>query len=280
MYCIQLIINGILLGSVYALIGLGMSIILGIAKLTNLAHGVFVVLGAYISAALVSIMGVDPLITLASSVPLMFLLGYLLQYFLISRAMKKGNEAALLVSFGLSIVVQDLLLIIFSADVQSIPAAYSIASIHIGTLVLSVLNLLLFGISLTVIIFLWIFLNKSYIGRAIRAASDDLECAALCGASVEKIYAIAMGVAMASAAVAGLCVGMKWTFSPSSGGNYLLTSFAVVVIGGLGSVPGTLIAGMLFGLAQVLGGPNYGLLISYVLLVLVLVVKPKGIFGK
>ena len=142
---------------------------------------------------------------------------------------------------------------------------------------ISVLNLVLFSISLCMIVCLWLFLNRSYTGRAIRATADDPDCAALSGVSVQRIYAVAMGLSMASA---GLCVGMKWTFYDSSGGRYLLIAFVVVVIGGMGSVPGTLVAGLLFGLAQVVGGANYGLLISYLTLLLVLVLKPKGLFGK
>ena len=176
--------------------------------------------------------------------------------------------------------MQDAMLLIFTADAQHITAAYSVANFDIFGLKVSVLNVVLFCISLVTIGALWLFLNRTYIGRAIRATSDNPEAASLAGVSVKKIYAIAMGIAMASAAVAGLCVGMKWTFYASSGGSYLLIAFVVVVIGGLGSVPGTLIAGLLFGLAQVIGGANYGLLISYVILLIVLVVKPQGILGK
>ena len=280
MYIAQILTNGILLGSVYALLGLGMTTIFGIVKLTNLAHGVFVVLGAYFSVVLVEALGVDPLITLVVSVPCMFVIGFGLQYFLIGHAMKKGEEPALLVTFGLSIILQDAMLLIFTADARHIETPYSVASINILGLDVSVLNLVLFGVSMLTIAALWFFLNHSYCGRAIRATSDDPDSAALCGVSVRRIYAIAMGISMATAAVAGMCVGMKWTFYATSGGSYLLIAFVVVVIGGLGSVQGTLVAGLIFGLAQVIGGANYGLLISYILLLLVLVFKPKGIFGK
>ena len=280
MYIAQVITNGILLGSVYALLGLGMTLIFGIVKQTNLAHGVFIVLGAYLSAVLAPVLGIDPIFTLFLTVPLMFLFGFVLQYFLIGKAMQKGAEPALLVTFGLSIIIQDAMLLIFTADAQHIATSYSTDNFDIFGLKISVLNVVLFCISLVTIGALWLFLNHTYVGRAIRATSDNPEAASLAGVSVKKIYAIAMGIAMASAAVAGLCVGMKWTFYASSGGNYLLIAFVVVVIGGLGSVPGTLIAGLLFGLAQVIGGANYGLLISYAILLVVLVVKPQGILGK
>ncbi|MEE1261877.1 branched-chain amino acid ABC transporter permease [Ruminococcus sp.] len=280
MYFVQVIVNGILLGSVYALLGVGMTMIFGIVKLTNLAHGEFVVLGAYLSTVLAPLLGIDPVLTLVFTVPLMFLTGFLLQYFLIGRAMKKGAEAALLVTFGLSIILQDGMLMIFTADARHIVASYSMMTVSVGALEVSVLHLVLFAISLVSILSLSAFLKYTHTGRAIRATSDDSDAAALSGVNISKVYSIAMGIAMASAAVAGLCVGMKWTYYPSSGGSYLLIAFVVVVIGGMGSVPGTMVAGVLFGLAQVIGGANYGLLISYVMLLIVLVIRPKGIFGK
>lgn len=280
MYFVQVIVNGILLGSVYALLGVGMTMIFGIVKLTNLAHGEFVVLGAYLSTVLAPLLGIDPVLTLVFTVPLMFLTGFLLQYFLIGRAMKKGAEAALLVTFGLSIILQDGMLMIFTADARHIVASYSMMTVSVGALEVSVLHLVLFAISLVSILSLSMFLKYTHTGRAIRATADDSDAAALSGVNISKVYSIAMGIAMASAAVAGLCVGMKWTYYPSSGGSYLLIAFVVVVIGGMGSVPGTMVAGVLFGLAQVIGGANYGLLISYVMLLIVLVIRPKGIFGK
>lgn len=280
MYFVQVIVNGILLGSVYALLGVGMTMIFGIVKLTNLAHGEFVVLGAYLSTVLAPLLGIDPVLTLVFTVPLMFLTGFLLQYFLIGRAMKKGAEAALLVTFGLSIILQDGMLMIFTADARHIVASYSMSTVSVGSLEVSVLHLVLFAISLVSILSLSAFLKYTHTGRAIRATADDSDAAALSGVNISKVYSIAMGIAMASAAVAGLCVGMKWTYYPSSGGSYLLIAFVVVVIGGMGSVPGTMVAGVLFGLAQVIGGANYGLLISYVMLLIVLVIRPKGIFGK
>ena len=272
MYLLQTLVNGILLGSVYALLGLGMTVIFGIMKLTNLAHGEFVVLGAYLSALLAPALGIDPILTLCVSVPLMFVIGFLLQYFLVGRAMDKGEEPALLVTFGISIILKDAMLMLFSADAQHISVPYGLSTFSVGGLEISVLNVVLFGISFVSI--------AALTGRAIRATADDRDASILCGVNIKRVYAVAMGVSMATAAIAGLCVGMKWTFYASSGGSYLITAFIVVVIGGLGSIPGTFIAGILFGLAQAVGGANYGLLISYVLLLIVLVFKPKGILGK
>lgn len=280
MYFIQTLINGLLLGGYYALIGIGMTMILGIVKLTNLAHGEFVIIGAYMASVITTGLGIDPILSLVITVPLMFLIGFALQYVLIGNAMKKGPEPALLVTFGLSIIIMDALRLTFTVNERSIATSYSTKTFTVLGINISVLNLVLFAIGIVSILLLSLFLSRTYVGRAIRATADDAEAAALSGVNIKKVYAIAMGVSMASAAVAGLCVGMKSTFNPTSGGTYLSTAFVVVVIGGMGSIPGTLIAGVIFGLAQVIGGASYGQLISYVMLLLVLVIRPKGILGK
>lgn len=277
----QYLINGILLGGIYALLGVGMTMMFGIVKLTNLAHGEFIIMGAFGSTMLAQWLGIDPILTLIITVPLMFIIGVVLQTVLINRVMLQGSEPALLVTFGLSIILQDLFLLLFTADAQRANVPYNTKTIPLGAnLYISVLDLIVFAISLITILILTIFLRKTYMGRAIRATSDDTTAASLMGVSVKKTYAIALGIAMATAAVAGLGVGLRWTFYPSSGGSYLLIAFGVVVIGGMGSIPGTLVAGLVFGLAQVLGGANYGQLISYILLIIMLAVRPQGLFSK
>lgn len=277
---VQLLVNGLLLGSVYALIGMGMTMIFGIVGLTNLAHGEFVILGAYGSTLLACAAGVDPVLTLLVTVPCMFAVGYLLQGLLINHAMDRGAEPALLVTFGLSIILQDGMLLLLSVDARHAATSYGTMTVNVLGLSISVLNVVLFCISLACIGVLALFLNKTHTGRAIRAVSDDREAAMLSGINVRKVFCVAMGVAMATAAVAGLCVGMKWTFYPSSGGQYLLIAFIVVVIGGMGSIPGTLLAGLGFGLAQVVGGANYGLVISYVIMLIALAVRPQSTLGR
>ena len=280
MKIVQLLVNGVLLGSVYAMVGLGMSMIFGIIGLTNLAHGELVVLGAYFSTLLAQAMGVDPVLTLVVTVPAMFLLGMGLQHLLINRAMARGGEPALLVTFGLSIILQDAMLMLFSADARHAATPYSTRTLRVAGLNIACLDLVLFLICLACVLGLTLFLRRTYTGRAIRALSDDRTAASLVGINVQRVYDIAMGVALATAAVAGLCIGMKWTFYPSSGGQYLLIAFIVVVIGGMDSIPGTLLAGLGFGLAQVVGGANYGLFISYVIMLAALVIHPKKEIGK
>ena len=277
----QVIVNGILLGGVYALLGVGMTMMFGIVKLTNLAHGEFVIIGSFLSTVIAKAIGCDPILTLIVTVPLMFIIGMILQSGLINRVMLIGAEPALLVTFGLSIALADAMLLIFSADAQRANVPYNTASLKIANgLAISLLDLIVFVISLVTIIILSIILRKTYMGRSIRATSDDTQAASLMGVSVKRTYGIAMGIAMATAAIAGMCVAMKWVFYPSSGADYLLTAFGVVVIGGMGSIPGTMVAGVILGLAQVIGGANYGQLISYIIMVIFLAVRPQGLFSK
>ena len=275
MYLFQIIINGILLGGIYAVVGLGMSLILGIVKLTNLAHGEFIILGAYASTVLAAALGIDPLITLLISVPLLFMFGFILQRVFINPAMKRGAEPALLVTFGISVILKDLMLYIFTPDAQHVATEYGNNTIRLAGLDISLLNIILLLVSILLISVLKLVLDRTDIGRAIRATADDPVAASLSGINVPLTLAIAMGIATATAGVAGTCVSMKWTFYPTSGGQYLLIAFVVVVIGGLGNIRGTLIAGILFGFMQVLGGANYGLLISYIFLILLLVIDPR-----
>lgn len=275
MYILQVIINGILLGSIYAMLGLGMSLILGIVKLTNLSHGEFVILGSYCSVLFSARFPIDPFISLIITVPMMFICGYVLQRVLINHAMSRGAEPALLVTFGLSIILKDGMLLLFSSDARHISARYSNRVINIFGLDISLLNIYLMLLSVLSIVLLMLFLNHTYMGRAIRAAADDVEAAKLSGINIGKVFSVAMGVSAATAAIAGFCVSMKWTFYPSSGGRYLLIAFVIVVLGGLGDIKGTMLSGLLFGLIQVIGGANYGMLISYIFMIIVLVLNSR-----
>lgn len=280
MYILQVLINGILLGGIYAVIGLGMSIILGIVKLTNLAHGEYVIIGAFATTIISGALGIDPLLTLFISVPIMFVFGYVLQRVLVNHAMKRGAEPALLVTFGLSIIFKDAMLLIFTPDARHISTGYSTKVVKVAGMDISLLNIILLFLSIVVILLLTLFLERTNTGRAIRAVADDSDAAALSGINVAHTFAVAMGLATATAAIAGLCASLKWTFYPTSGGYYLLIAFVVVVIGGLGDLKGTLVAGVLFGIIQVIGGANYGLLISYIFLIVVLVFNPRALLGR
>ena len=230
----QILINGILLGAIYALLGVGMSMMFGIVKLTNLAHGEFIIMGAFGSTILSSALGINPILTLVVTVPVMFLLGMVLQSVLINRVMLRGAEPALLVTFGLSIILKDAMLLLFTADAQKIGVSYATASLNLGGISISVLNLVVFAISLITILVLTLFLRKTYMGRAIRATSDDTVAASLMGVSVKKTYGVAMGIAMACAGIGGAIMNPLGNFFIQQFGwrmtYFLMGAIALVLV--------------------------------------------------
>lgn len=276
-------INAILLGGLYAVIAVGMSMIFGIVKLVNLAHGDLMILACYLSLTICSFLGIHPLTSILLVAPIMFLVGYVIQKFLLNRVLGRDMEPPLLVAFGLSIILQNILLTVYSPDARSLTTKLSVTSIALGDNVsISLLYLINFMIGLIVILSLQLFLRHTYLGRAIKGASDDSVAAALVGVNTKNIYALAMGIAMITAAVSGVLVGMTFTFYPHTGATYLIIAFGVVIIGGLGSIKGTLIGGMILAMAQLMGahffGPGYQLLAGYAVLLAVLALRPEGIF--
>ena len=281
---LQPILNGILLGGLYALIAIGMSMMFGIVKLVNLAHGDMMILASYLGMVFATWLGINPFFALILTIPAMFVVGYAFQGFLLNRVLGQGMEPPLLVAFGVSIILQNFLLTVFTPDARSIMTALATRSIVVSEyLSISVLYLVNFFAGVVVIYLLYLFFQKSYLGSAIRAASDDEVAARLMGINTRRTYGLAMGIAMMTAAVAGVLVGMTFTFYPHTGPQYLIIAFGVVVIGGLGSIKGTFVGGFILALAQLLGahylGPGYQLLSGYVVLLIVLALRPQGIFG-
>ncbi|MEJ2098433.1 MAG: branched-chain amino acid ABC transporter permease [Desulfobacterales bacterium] len=280
----QPILNGILLGGLYALIAIGMSMMFGIVKLVNLAHGDMMILSSYLALVFATWLGISPFLTLGLTIPAMFVVGYLFQAALLNRVLGTGMEPPLLVAFGMSIILQNFLLMVFTPDARSLITSLSTQSIVVTDyLSISVLYMVNFFMALLVITLLYFFFQKTYLGRGIRAASDDEVAARLMGINTHRTYGIAMAIAMMTAAVAGALVGMTFTFYPHTGPQYLIIAFGVVVIGGLGSIKGTFLGGFILALAQLLGaqflGPGFQLLSGYVVLLIVLAIRPQGIFG-
>ena len=279
------IMNGLLLGGLYGIVGIGMSMIFGIVRVVNLAHGDLVILAAYLSFVTLSIFKVSPLLTLVLVIPAMFLIGFIVQYYLVNRVLGKDMNPPLLVAFGLSIIIQNILLLIFTPDARALVTDLSIATLRIGSFLnIPVVYLVDFIISLATIFLLSRFFSKTYLGKAIRAASDDEGAAELMGINAKRIYAWAMAIAGGTAAIAGVLVGMTFTFYPHTGPDYLIIAFGVVIIGGLGSLIGTFMGGLILGLAQILGahflGPGFQLISGYIILLAVLTFKPTGLFSK
>jgi len=279
------IMNGLLLGGLYGIVGIGMSMIFGIVRVVNLAHGDLVILASYLSFVTLSIFNISPLLTLILVIPAMFLIGFIIQYYLVNRVLGQGMNPPLLVAFGLSIILQNLLLLFFTPDARALLTSISIATLPIGSFInIPVVYLVDFIGSLLTIFLLSRFFNKTYLGKAIRAASDDEGAAQLMGINTKRIYAWAMAIAGGTAAIAGVLVGMTFTFYPHTGPDYLIIAFGVVIVGGLGSLIGTFLGGLILGLAQILGahflGPGFQLLSGYIILLIVLAFKPTGLFAK
>jgi branched-chain amino acid transport system permease protein len=279
------LIQGILLGGLYALFAAGLSLIFGIMRLVNLAHGDLIVLAAFAILAFASWLGIGPFLALLLALPLMFAAGFALQHILLNRTLGHGLLPPLLVTFGLSIIIQNGLLEGFSADSQRLQAgAIETASINLGGgIAVGLLPIITFASAVAVIVGLNILFYKTALGRAFRATSDDLEVAELMGIDHHRIFALAMGVAMIVATIAALYLGMRANFDPTIGPARLLYAFEAVIIGGLGSFWGTLAGGIIIGLAQTTGAkidPEWQILAGHLAFLLVLVVRPRGLFPR
>jgi len=262
-----------------------MSTMFGIVRLVNLAHGDLMMLASFLALTVVAWTGVNPLWSVLVVVPAMYFVGFFLQGFLLNRVLGKAMEPPLLVAFGASIILQNLLLLIYTPDARSLKTDLAVQTIPLTNFVsIPVVYLLDFAAGVGVIVALYLFFQMTYLGRAIRAASDDEVAARLMGINTRNIYAKAMGIAMMTAAVAGVLLGMTFTFYPHTGPQYLIIAFGVVVIGGLGSMKGTLAGGLILAVSQLLGaqifGPGFQLFCGYVVLLIVLAVRPQGIFGR
>jgi branched-chain amino acid transport system permease protein len=282
---IDTIIQGILLGGLYALFAAGLSLIFGIMRLVNLAHGDLIVLAAFAILALAAWLGLDPFVATLAALPMMFAIGFALQHVLLNRTLGHGLLPPLLVTFGLSIIIENGLLQGFTADSQRLQAgAIETASVHLGSgIAIGVMPLITFASAVVVIIGLNVLFYKTALGRAFRATSDDLEIAELMGINHHRVFALAMGVAMIVATIAALYLGMRANFDPTIGPARLLYAFEAVIIGGLGSFWGTLAGGVVIGLAQAIGAkidPEWQILAGHVAFLVVLVMRPRGLFPR
>ena len=281
---LQPILNGLLLGGLYAVIGIGLSTMFGIVRLLNLAHGDLMILSAYLSMTLAVWFGLNPLLTLIIVIPVMFFLGILIQKYLLNRAFTISMEAPLIIAFGISIVLQNLFQILWTPLSRGLTTSYTLKSFVIGDLHLPLVYLLDFFVGIIAMIFLHQFLHMTYLGKAIVAASQDRGAAQLMGINTKQVYAFAFAIAMVFAAIAGVFLGLTFPFTPQSGVSFLIIAFGVVVLGGLGSITGTFIGGLVMGLAQTLGGYFLGtgaqMLIAYLIVIILLATRPQGLFGR
>jgi branched-chain amino acid transport system permease protein len=282
---LNVIVSGVLLGGFYALFACGLSLMFGVMKIINLAHGDMAVVAGYTAVFLVPKFHLPEVWSFVVVVPLFALLGYAVQRTLFQKSIDRDPFTTLLVTFGLSVVIENLLLEIYTANAQSINIGSLIAkSWQVNnTIYVSYLSLTVLIVSVVVLAALQLFLSKTSTGRQIRAVSDDREAAQLCGTNYRHIFGIASSLAFATVALAGIAFGMKTSLDPTSGGVNLLFAFETVVIGGIGSLWGTLVGGILLGIAQQFGAhfnEQYMVLAGNILFLIVLAIRPQGLFGK
>jgi branched-chain amino acid transport system permease protein len=283
---VNAIIQGILLGGLYALFACGLSLLFGVMKVINLAHGDLAILAGYLAVGVVAVTHLPAVWSFIVVVPLFAALGYLAQRTLIQASLSRGVLTTLLVTFGLSIVIENALQQFFSANSRSLSIGSLVSdSLHLGSISIAYLDLVIFAVAVVVLLGLQYFLSSSRPGRLIRAVADDREAAQLAGADYRHIFGIAASIAFATVALAGIAYGMYTSIDPTSGTTALLLLFAfeAVVIGGLGSLWGTLVGGILLGVVQQLGaqvGSSDQVLAGQLLFLVILVIRPQGITSR
>ena len=278
------IVMGILLGGLYAVIALGLSLVFGVVKEINVAHGDLVILGSYFGYVAMTLIGIDPILSLIIGIPLLFGIGFAIQKYLLNRAFRISMDATLIMAFGISIILQNIYQLIWTPMSRGLTTPYALKSFSAGPIRFPLVYLLDFIAAIVVMLFLREFLRRTYLGMAIRAAAQDRKAAHLMGINTDQVYALTFAIALAFAAIAGIFLGLTFPFTPVSGMPFLIIALGVVVLGGLGSVAGTFVAGIIFGLAQTLGGHFFGvaaqMLVAYTMVLVVLAVIPRGIFGR
>jgi branched-chain amino acid transport system permease protein len=282
----QSIVNGVLLGGLYTTLALGLSLVFSVMRLVNVAHGDLITGGAYLVYYATTTLGlhVDPLVALVFVIPVVFVVGYGLQRTILTPLLRTSMEAPLVATFGLSIVIEALLTSVFTGNTVSLNASYEATGISILGTDVRVVYLIGFGIAAILVVVTHLVLSRTRFGRALRATSTDPDTAATMGVNVDHQHAVAFGIAAGMAAVGGVIVGVAFSLTPTEGTSLLTMAFAVVVLGGLGSVAGTMLAAVLIGITQALAsqwlGGQYSDLTVYLLLVVILVVRPTGFFGR
>lgn len=284
MMLIDTLAQGMLLGGLYALFAAGLSLVFGIMRLVNLAHGDLIILGAYLILTIATATGLHPFIAVMLAAPVMFCLGWLLQTHLLNRVLGTDILPPLLVTFGLSVVIQNALLEGFTADSQKLTAgAIEAQAMDLGPVTLGVMPVLTFASAVAVIFLLNQLFYRTALGRAFRATSDDAVTAQLMGIRPERVFAMATGIALVVATIAALYLGTRANFDPSIGPARLLYAFEAVIIGGLGSLWGTLAGGIVIGVAQAVGAsinPEWQILSGHIAFVIILLLRPRGLFPR
>ncbi len=281
---LQAVVSGILTGGVYALMAAGLTLVFGVMDIINVAQGAFVVLGAYLSYTLSQYLHLDLFLGLFITIPVMFVLGVILEWVLIRPLKRDRTQLSILVTYGIAIIIEGLLGVIFSNDVVELHAWYTTASIQIGGFYLPLIYLLAFGMSVVLLAALYVLLYRTKFGRSIRATTQNRAAALLIGIDVERVAALTFGVGVALTAAGGMAFGATTGFNPGSHYDLISRLLVIIILGGMGSLSGALIpsVGMLVieDLTAVLWSPVWASTVFFALLVVLLIVRPQGLFGK
>lgn len=283
---VQSIISGLLVGGVFALFGVGFSLTWGVMKVINIAHAAFGILAAYIAYWGLFLYRIDPFFSLLISLPFLFCLGLLIHRLLIYPITKSRDVvvASMIITFGLAIILENIMLLAWSPDERLITTPYSSKAIFLGEIVVRISNLIGFGLSLIGILVIYLFLYKSRTGKAVRATWQDREGAALQGINLKKVSMVTFGLALASSGAGGVAMAYMYSFNPPAHNHWLIFLFLVVIVGGVGSIIGSAIAGLIIGVISGLTGAFFPMhwtnIFLFGLLMIILLVKPEGLFHR
>jgi branched-chain amino acid transport system permease protein len=281
---IQSLVSGILIGGVYALIGIGLTIIFGVMRVINFAHGELLMLGMYATYYLFTLVRVDPFFSIVVTIPLMFLFGAILQKVFINRVLAAPEHNQILLTIGLGLIMTNAIMLAFTSDYKILTTSYSSSSVKVMGISISTPLVISFAITVAITLALYWFLLKTDTGQAIRATAQDREAARLMGINVTRMSIIAFGLGAALAGTAGALIAPTYYIFPQVGGGFTLKAFVITVLGGMGSIVGATLGGVLIGVAESVGGVYIGAgwkeVIVFVLFLLFLLFKPSGLFGK
>jgi len=280
---VQAVINGLLIGGIYALVSIGVTLIFGVVKIVNFAQGEFVMVGMYITYFLATQFGLDPILSLVVSMPVLFVIGVLIQNTLIRRVLGLNDLPQIFLTFALSLLLMNLALMLLTANYRTVHTWYSDEALHFAGLYVPVAKLIAFVLAMFLSGLLWVFLHATDLGKAMRAASQNREVAQLMGINPHRVFAVALGIALALAGAAGSLLMPFYPAYPLVGQVFVLMAFVAVVLGTLGNVIGALVASLLMGVAESFGiqfiGADSGLIVVFLMLLTMLAVRPGGLAG-
>ncbi|MCL4371506.1 MAG: branched-chain amino acid ABC transporter permease [Chloroflexi bacterium] len=278
----QVAVSGILLGGVYALISIGLTLIFGVLRVVNFAHGEFLMIAMYATFWLFHLYGLDPYLSIVLVAALLFLLGLLAQFLIIRPILNAPSSMQIFATVGLSVVLQNAALLVWKADYRSVDTFYSKAVISMGPLLVGVSRLVAFLVALAITAGIFLFLKRTYLGKAIRCVTQDRTAALLMGINTNRIYMVTFGIGTALVGIAGALLMPIYPTFPTVGSYFVLTAFVVVVLGGMGNMTGALLGGLIIGLVEAFSGfyvPALKEAVYFVVFILVLLIRPTGLFG-